>query len=88
MMALNIIKCRPFDGELNNDVNVWIEEFDRVANANNWAEADQDNNQRTLMAKALLIGEAAAWLQMENNDTMFNRWKANGNAANQLAEGL
>ena len=61
-MALNIIKCRQFDGELNNDVNIWIEEFDRIANANNWAEADQDNNQRT-------IGEVAAWLQMGNNDT-------------------
>src|ERR1044072_6251465 len=87
-MALNIIKCRQFDGELNNDVNIWIEEFDRIANANNWTEADQDNNQRTLMAKAHLIGEAAAWLQTGNNDATFNRWKANGNAANQLAEGV
>src|SRR5918911_955617 len=72
-MALNIIKCR---------------QFDRVANANNWVEADQDNNQRTLMAKAHLTGEAAAWLQTGNNDTTYNRWKSNGNAANQLAEGL
>ena len=87
-MALNIIKCRQFDGELNNDVNIWIEEFDRVANANNWTEADQNNNQRTLMAKAHLTGEAAAWLQTGNNNDTFNRWKANGNAANQLAAGL
>ena len=72
-MALNIIKCKQFDGELNNNVNIWIEEFDRVANANNWAEADQDNNQRTLMAKAHLTGEAAAWLQIGNNNDTFNR---------------
>ena len=38
------------------------------------------------MAAAHLKGEAAIWY--EANRGTYNRWKNNGNAANQLAEGL
>src|SRR5256714_9460450 len=38
------------------------------------------------MAAAHLKGEAATWY--ENNRGTYNRWKNNGNAANQLTEGL
>src|SRR6266496_4695985 len=38
------------------------------------------------MAAAHLRGEAAIWY--EANRGTYNRWKNNGNAANQLAEGL
>src|ERR1041384_5285270 len=85
-MALNIIKAPTFGGEVHENPNEWIDAFDRVARANNWAENDGDNNQRLQMAAAHLTGEAAIWY--EANQATYNRWKNNGNAGNQLAEGL
>src|ERR1044071_246728 len=85
-MALNIIKAPTFGGEVHENPNEWINTFDRVARANNWREDDGDNNERLRMAAAHLTGEAATWY--EDNRGTYNRWKNNGNAGNQLAEGL
>src|SRR3989440_10083885 len=85
-MALNIIRAPTFGGEAHENPAEWIDEFDRAARANNWAEGDANDNQRLQMAAAHLRGEAAIWY--EANRGTYNRWKNNGNAANQLAEGL
>src|SRR5439155_501520 len=85
-MALDIIKAPIFGGEAHENPAEWINEFDRAARANNWAEGDANDNQRLQMAAAHLRGEAAIWY--EANRGTYNRWKNNGNAANQLAEGL
>src|ERR1044071_2546740 len=85
-MALNIIKAPTFGGEVHENPNEWVDEFDRIARANNWVENDANDNHRLQMAAAHLKGEAATWY--EANRATFNRWKNNGNAGNQLAEGL
>src|SRR5436190_17871374 len=85
-MALNIIRAPTFGGEAHENPAEWIDEFDRAARANNWAEGDANDNQRLQMAAAHLRGETAIWY--EANRGTYNRWKNNGNAANQLAEGL
>src|SRR4051794_27060580 len=71
-MALNVAKCKPFGGGVNENPSEWIAEFERVANANKWEEDDADNNHRTLMAAAHLTGEAGIWY--DANKATYNRW--------------
>src|SRR5205814_1265068 len=59
-MALNIAKCKKYDGSENPED--WIKEFERVARENAWVDADHaDNSLSYNFAIAHLEGEAADW---------------------------
>src|SRR5438045_1785192 len=69
-MALNIAKCRKYDGSENPED--WIKEFERVARANAWVDLDHANNSLSYnFAIAHLEGEAADWF--EENRVTFTR---------------
>ena len=84
-MALNIAKCRKYDGSENPED--WIKEFERVARANAWVDADHANNSLSYnFAIAHLEGEAADWF--EENRVTFTRWNMGDNHAARLRGGL
>src|SRR5437763_857924 len=80
-MALNIAKCRKYDGSENPED--WVKEFERVARANAWVDADHANNSLSYnFAIAHLEGEAADWF--EENRVTFTRWNMGDNHAARL----
>src|SRR5436305_4828308 len=84
-MALNIAKCRKYDGSENPED--WVKEFERVAHANAWVDADHANNSLSYnFAIAHLEGEAADWF--EENRVTFTRWNMGDNHAARLQGGL
>ena len=58
MALVNNVKLRTFEGEINESVEDWIEEFENIADFNNWENADEARNPRLRVATAHLRGEA------------------------------
>ena len=58
-MALSYgVKLRTFEGRVDESVEDWIEEFENIANFNNWTNADEARNPRLRAAAAHLKEEA------------------------------
>ena len=61
---------------MNDSVEDWIEEFENVANFNNWANADEARSARLKAVAAHLKGEALDFYREKAADAL--RWHVDG----------
>src|SRR5437763_1342860 len=73
-MALSYgVKLRTFEGRVDESIEEWIEEFENIANFNNWANADEARNPRLRAAAAHLKEEALQLIPVQTSSTNTNR---------------
>src|SRR5256714_584465 len=71
-MALNIIRVNNRFNRENIDPEEWLQEFERVATANNWGD-----NVKVSLAAAHLEGAAAQWYEKDKELLNVNRGRIN-----------
>ena len=69
-MALSYgVKLRTFEGRVDESVEDWIEEFENIANFNNWTNADEARNPR--LRAAVLILRKKLWNSIGKQQLML-----------------
>ena len=79
---LSIVKINDFSGRNDEDPYEWIDQFERAAEANRWADA-----RLVAIAKGYFKGAAADWVRDATAvgvNNRINAWNTNGAAATSL----
>lgn len=90
-MALSYgVKFRTFEGKINENVDEWIEEFETVAEFNDWIDDNDINSPRFKAARAHLRGDAMDFYRRKRLGNDDLRWDDGAaiNSGNKFKEEL